>query len=344
MTISDIDILNAEAKALFDKLDLKQAAELSNKAYTLAKKQKYPKGIAEALLTRGSIFLVQQKNLQAQKIFMQAHEIIESIGDHDLQHNIYTRLGATYCQLFLIDECIDYLTKALEVSKSIKNYDVIAGDYINLAIALSKTKNFSQAMLHYDKAMTYAIKYSDEKAQAIILTNLAQLCLQKGDYELALKHGLDGLKISEKLNNTRSIINTLHNISESYMHLKRFDDAEHYNKLFLTLATENNYLPMTSTAELLRAEINLLQEKYSEAKEILLHIEKLPTFKSDVQANYKYYDLYLKIYEATGDYKNAYDKLKEFIDFDRKQAEAHYRTNKGHKIVIEKTQLLFEKK
>jgi len=43
----------------------------------------------------------------------------------------------TYGQLQLNDECVDYLTKALEVSKSTKNDKTIACDYVNLSTVFS---------------------------------------------------------------------------------------------------------------------------------------------------------------------------------------------------------------
>jgi len=326
MTEKDIDTLNSEAKALFDKLDFPQVAKLSNKAYTLAKKHKYPKGIAEALLTRGILFWVQNENLQARELFIQAQKIILSIDDKDLLNLVYSRLGMTYGQLLLSEECIDYLTKALEVSKSLKDEYIISVDYINLAIALVKIKNFPQAIEYFNKAMTYAKKVKNEPTQAVILTNLSKLYINTGDYESALQHGLDALKLAEKSNNIRNILTIYHNISSSHMYLKRYEDAEKYTNLCLTLASKNNVMPLVTLTELLLAEIKLLQRKYDEAKEILVRVEKSPTFKSDVEVIYKYFNIFLKVCEATGDYKNAYEKHIELMEFDRKQAEINLTT------------------
>jgi len=326
ITNDNIDTINSETKTLCDKLDFKQSTDLSNKAYKLAIKQKYPKGIAEALLIRGTLFWLRQESLQAREVFMQAYKIIETLGDSELLHNVYYGLGIAYSQLLLLEECTMYFTKALEVSKMKKNDSYIARDYTNLAIALAKLENHSQAIDFFNRAMIYAKKISDEKRQSAILTNLSMLHLKMGDYENALKQGFEALKSAEKYNDTLQIITIHHNISASSIELKRFDQAEHYMKLCLTLAKENNVAHLVTITELLKAKLKLYQGKYDEVKSILQNVENSPRFKGDVEAIYRYYHLFLKLYEATGDYKNAYEKLKELMEFEKKQAEANLKT------------------
>jgi len=319
----NIDTLNSEAKSLLNNLNFQQATSISNKAYNMAVKHKYPKGIAEALLTRGNLLLIQQDNLQAREVFMQAYKIIETLGENELLIRVYSSLGIIYGQLSLSEECIKYLTQALEVSKQTKNERNITREYINLANALDKFGNGSQAIVFYNKAMKYANKLSDELLQTAILTNLSTLHLSKGSHETALKLSLDALKIAQKHNVTRAIITIYFNIAACYKELKHFDDAEKYLQLCLALATENNVSPTMVRAELLRAELDILQERFNEAKGLLIRIEDLPAFKGNVEAIYKYYRLFLQIYEAIGDYKSAYEKQKELMDFERKQAEAN---------------------
>jgi len=321
MINTDIDTLNSEARACFDKPDFKKSTELANKAYKLATKQKYPRGKAEALLTMGNLFWVQQENLKAREVFIQALKIIADLDDKRLLNRVYSSLGITYGQLCLSEDCTIYLTQALEISMSMNDERLIAEDLTNLAIALKKFGSYHQAIEYYNKAMIYAIKLSNEKMQAAILTNLSSLYRNKGDYETSLKHGFNALAICEKYNDIRNIITIYYNISACSMNLKHFDDAQKYANLCLSLANESNVAPWITRAELLRAEINLSQKNYDKAKDILQNVEKLPAFKSDVEAIYRYYDLFLKVYEATADYKRAYKKHIDLMDFDRKQAE-----------------------
>jgi len=323
---TDIDALNAEARALLNKLDFKQATLISNKAYNLAIRQKYSKGKAEALLTRGNLLLLQQENLQAREVFMQAYKIIEVMGDQELQNRVYSSLGIIYGQLSLSEECIKYLTQALDVSKLMKNERNIARDYTNLANALDRFGNGTQAIVFYNKAMKYAKKLCDEHLQTAILTNLSTLHLSKADYKKALKLSFDALKIAQENSITRAIITIHFNISACYKELSLFSEAEKYAMVCLALATENKVLPTIVRTELLRAELNILQERYQEAKVMLIKIEDLPAFRGNVEAIYKYYNLFLLLYETTADYKSAYEKQKELIEFERKQAEANLTT------------------
>jgi len=328
---SDVDALNSEARELFNKPDFAQAADLSNKAYILAVKQKYQRGIAEALLTRGNIFLVQQDNLKAREVYLQACKIIESMGDKKLLNRVYSVLGIAYANLLLKEESIKYLTLAFEVSKSMKDKKLLAEDYVNLAITLAKFGSYAQAIKFYNKAMIYAKKISDELLQVSILINLSKIHCHKGDYEVALQLDLDALKLADKIKSTRQIITIYHNISGDLISLKRFEEAEEYAKRCLDLAIENNVTPLITHATLIRAEIRLLQEKYDEAINMLKTVEGLPGFKGNVVAIYKYYDLFLKAYEATGDYKSAYEKHKELLEFERKQTEINNIINSGNK-------------
>jgi len=324
-TESHIDELNAEADILLQKYDFKQAMDLSSQAYSLAVKHKYTKGTAEALLAMGLSFLIQQENLKAREVFMQAYKIIVTMDDKPLLHNIYSRLAVTYGQLHLNDECIDYLTKTLEVSKATKNDKTIAVDYINLSTALVQMKNYPQAIISLNKAMTYAKKTSAEQLQVVILSNLSRCCRLKGDYEVSLRYAFDALEITDEHNETRNVIYIYHDITASTMSLKRLDEAEKYAHMCLSLANKYNVTPVIISTELLQAEICLLQEKYEKAKEILQNVAKLPSFEGDIEAVYKYYDLYLKICEATADYKKAYELHINLMDFDKKQAEANFK-------------------
>jgi len=320
-TMKDIDTLNSEARKLFDKPDFALAAELSNKAYKLAVKQKYQRGIAEALLTRGNIFLVQQDNLKAREVYLQACKIIEAMGDKKLQNRAYSVLGIVYANLLLKGESIKYLTLAFEVSKSMKDKKLLAEDYVNLAITLARFGSYAQAIKYYNKAMIYSKKISDEQQQATILINLSKIHSRKGDCEVALQLDFEALQLAEKIKSTRLIITIYHNISGDLISLKRFEEAEEYAKRCIDLAIENNVMPLITHATLLRAEIRLLQEKYDEAINVLKKVEETPGFKGNVVAIYKYYDLFLKVYEATGDFKSAYEKHKELLEFERKQNE-----------------------
>jgi len=253
---------------------------------------------------------------------MQAYEVIATMDDKPLLSLVYSRLGVTYGQLCLIEECLDCLTKALEIAKTMKSNRKLACDYVNLAIVLAEFENYPKAVEIFNKAMTYAKKDTDEYMQAAILSNISRCYRMQGDYKVSLQYALYGLKIAEKNNDTQNMLTTYHNIAASSLKLKRFEDAEKYANKCLAVASDNVITPMKIRAELLRADIKLQQEKYDEAKDILLNIEKMPALKNDVESIYIYYDLIQKTYEVLAEYKNACNILKKLLDFEREQAGA----------------------
>jgi len=272
-------------------------------------------------MLRGLIHWVQHENLQAREVYMQAYKTIATMDDKELLCLVYSQLGVTYGQLNLIEESIDYLTKSLEISKELNNNKKLACDYTNLAYALIEVDNYPQAIGFFNQALTFAKKIPDEYMQATIMHNISRLYRLKGDYEISLQHALDAQKLAEKNNDFYNLIRIYHNISASSLKLKRIEVADKYAKLCLDLATQHNIMPLIIRVELLRAEIKLYQEKYDQAKDILLNIEKIPALKKDIESIHIYYDLMQKVYEALADYKNACNILKRLLEFEREQAE-----------------------
>jgi len=98
----------------------------------------------------------------------------------------------------------------------------------NLAIALRKLNLENEAFHYYIKAKTLADKIGHKRSQAIALHGIANVFIDLGDYERAIRYLYQSFAIEKSLNNLIGIEYNYSNLAEAYTMLHQFDSAHYY--------------------------------------------------------------------------------------------------------------------
>jgi adenylate cyclase len=137
------------------------------------------------------------------------------------------------------DSALNYATKALEISKELKNDTLIGRSYLNMGHSFMMQGKDSLTYYYLTKSADIFIKLSDSSHLANTLLDLGQYYYFKGDYENSLKYYTITLGIYRKLNKEEYYENAmlvLYDIGSIYYVKKNYTEAMKYLHYALKLA------------------------------------------------------------------------------------------------------------
>ena len=141
------------------------------------------------------------------------------------------------------DSALGYATKALNLSKQLKNDTLMGRAYLNIGHAYLVTGKDSLTILYLTKSADMFKKHADSAHLASAVLDIAQYYSLKGDYENSLKYNWITLNIYRKLNKPQFYENSLlaiYEIGNLYRIKKDFKEALQYYQYALKLADAHN--------------------------------------------------------------------------------------------------------
>lgn len=179
----------------------------------------------------GSLYSRQARPITALDYYLKALSIYqkhEGIRDKMQVGMILTNIGGLYRGLEDVDHAIYYLEKAREIAEELDYNEIKSNIYYDLGDAYRQKKE-------YDKALDYALKSLDicrllgnkKMVEAINLGSIALIYSEgfKNDNE-AEKYALEGVNLARELNDPHILIGAWRVLSDIYLSLKRYMEAE----------------------------------------------------------------------------------------------------------------------
>ncbi|MBI3232442.1 MAG: sensor histidine kinase [Bacteroidetes bacterium] len=272
------------------------------------------------------------------------------IKDDALIGQSYSDLGAVYTRINSIDSALLFYNKALEFRKKTGNKEKIAGVFSNIGTVLIKKEKYSESIKIQLEALKYFEETGNEAYQANTLGNIGSMYNNLKDFNKAKKYWEQSLKLSRKVNSIPMIANNLSNLMTWYYTQKDYRTAvnlgneamamlrELGNDAVLSQVTTNqgvmyiDYLKLDS-AEILLTESMNLKTKLGDRMGMAITgcaLGRLYLFNKDYKKAEKYlldaitcskennslywlenaYTNLYSVYEAKGEYKNAFEALK----------------------------------
>ncbi len=182
----------------------------------------------------------------------------------------YMNLGNAYKELGDYDKVEYFYLKAINYFNSLGNKEELANALINLAVLKHLQHQLDAALQNYQKAFEIGKELNDYTIKANCLNNIAQVFLDKGNYDKALAYNYDALEL-------RELMELDVDISDSYMSI-----AE------IALKQKNTILA---------------EENLNVALEICNRI-------GYVQGKINYYKLFSELQEQKNNYQLAVENLK----------------------------------
>lgn len=140
---------------------------------------------------------------------------------------IYSNYGAVFIRLGLYDEAIVQLQKSLQVKHSPDSLSIVIGALQSLG-SVYKNKNLdSLAIVYYDSAIAISRKTGFKKSLSMLLNNLAEIQLNRHEYNKALDNLLQAESMGDHMNASYKMTIKA-NLGTTYLYLGQLSKAETY--------------------------------------------------------------------------------------------------------------------
>lgn len=244
-----------------------------------------------------------KSNKHNSKIILEVEQLIPDSKDEKLNLEAYSVLGEAYNALEVYDKAYVYYIKALKLAQKNKltrkiglikedlgNIQVHIGNYKN-SIQLyndskksfQKTGDFDGMMRakgniaivaiktgHRQQAIQSLIEIKNEKqlnplTKATTLLTLGNIYLEASETDKAITYYLEALSQVKNTNNDRFKILVNQNLAESYIALKKYDQAFFFNQKSEVLLKKNNSNELKSSLYFFYSEINKGKSQFKDA-------------------------------------------------------------------------------
>ncbi|MEU4801764.1 BTAD domain-containing putative transcriptional regulator [Actinosynnema sp. NPDC023587] len=156
------------------------------------------------------------------------------LGDARAEATFLLRLGSTLAELGRIDEAVETCTRAAELAGDDRHLGVAA--LANLGYCLMADDQLDRAQATILEALEIAREVGDERSQAGVQNNLANVLLRKHQPEEALRHAAEALSLISSVAPSKAHTATLHTVGTASLQLGRLAEALESYRAGLALA------------------------------------------------------------------------------------------------------------
>ncbi|MBA3970654.1 MAG: tetratricopeptide repeat protein [Bacteroidetes bacterium] len=208
--------------------DQEKAGEYLDKAFVLANKTGYKRGLALTYYHMG--FFAEDKGnyAEALKNYFASLKIREAINATVESADSYLGIGTVYYLQENYSEALKKYTASLEIFKKMEKKPSMASAYNNIGGVHYHQKDYAKALEMYAIALEIRTSLGDERGIADSHGNMGNLYSDRGNYAEALKHYLVALAIMEKSSNQAALAGAYSNIGILYTRLKEYERAKDY--------------------------------------------------------------------------------------------------------------------
>jgi adenylate cyclase len=200
--------------------------------------------------------------------------IVEDLHDKPRIARTLVNIGSIYHHLGNAEEEMKMYERSLQIANEISDQKMVAYNYLNLGLVCSRTSRYEAALKYLDGLDETFLSFGDNFNALSVLINLSLTYLKIGNFTKVLQKSYRSLLLAREMKNTPFVISSLNNIGEAKMRLGLYDEGRKYVLEAIELADKGT-----------------MKTQLRDAKQILT-----------------------EIYAETGNYKNAFETLKEFAD------------------------------
>ncbi len=125
-------------------------------------------------------------------------------------------------------KAMEYANQALSISEKVNYKSGSAYSFINIANIYINRGEYELGLKNYKKALAIRVEIGDREGEGKAMLGIGNVYLALGNYNKALQYYLKSLHISESLNKSRDIGNCLNNIGAIYYYQKNLGKASDY--------------------------------------------------------------------------------------------------------------------
>lgn len=234
---------------------------------------------------------------------------------------ILNNVGIVYGNMGDYQKNLSYVEQASKIIDTIPSGDV--GNYARSkmhAIALGNIAEIHAdngqtdlALQEFQDVLNQYKALGDDEGTAVILSNMAGIYAEKGDYEKALRDTVLARQILISKQNLNKVILTDLHIASLNRKLEHIAESEDYTNQALILARKTGNLDLTASSERTLASIRIKQNALKDAKTLLDDAESIDKKVDSPFDTEDTYNLQGLLLEAEGKPQDALEKYKSAI-------------------------------
>lgn len=230
-------------------------------------------GLADVFNRTGMVYNLQGQYPQALENFTKSLKIRQQLNQKERIAPLVENIGMVYFRQEDYKLALDYFNESYKDYLEQNNTASASKILVNIGAAYNRLKMPEQALEAHKKSLEYFEKTNDVIGMGIANNNIGNVHKEIKEYKTALVYYDKSLVIKKKMNDKRGTAVSLKNIAETYLNLNNLEKAKEYIDQSIKIAEEIG-----------------AKEQMKDA-----------------------YDILVKIYEKTKDFKNA-------LSFEKKMA------------------------
>ena len=307
-----VDELNAQAyEERYNNTQL--TLQLAQDALKKAEALHYEEGKAWALRNIGIAQAIVGNYEEAEKRFFEALSLFEQLENMRGLGLVLSNLGTIYQQMNRMDRAVEYLSRSLRYLQLVPDLAFFYGQALaNLGSLFGDLEQLSLAREYHEKAIKI---YEDLRAQSgmlFSLISLGGLAQMTKDYAMGEQYLAKALDIASELGEEDLVARVLLSQAQLYNEMGRHEEAldhlDRAEKLISTIQNENLQLHVWAAMMEAQLALGLLDR----AQESAQRIEGLRKKVTSGVIDYFFPELQARLAEKLGNYREAYDRYKEY--------------------------------
>jgi signal transduction histidine kinase len=260
-----ISTLYELSKAFYSSSELTKALETSNTLLELISQHGTKKDSAKCFRITGLIYLKMAWYDKSLENFMKAQQLFHEAGDTIMQARALMNIGIVHDYLGNKPMSLAYYNKALDHFRSKNDESGMADCELNIAILLTKQKEYEKACETLIMAISIYEKSGNKTNLAAAYTNLGLTYKKMGNYPLAIDYMNRAYGIWGPMGDEYYICNYHLNMGEIMLDIKNPGQAYIHLKNAETLAKKYEFKEMEALAYEYLSDYNAAIKDYSAA-------------------------------------------------------------------------------
>ncbi|MBN8678793.1 MAG: tetratricopeptide repeat protein [Chitinophagales bacterium] len=293
------------------------ALEYYQKALDLRRQLGDQSGIGRSLTNLGNLYESTGKLTKAIQYYRESLSVFESLKDTLRMARAYTNISGVLSTGGSYPEAFSELNKARLLMENRGDLATLFKIYTQIGHNRFDQDQFSKAREWYEKSLRLREKLGDPFDIADGYNDLGNALDEMDNQDtsrLAVDYYLKALSIFRELDDQSAVGNVCNNLGDAYKHLEQFDEALKYlresEKIRLELEDEPGLMETYNT-------LNDVLFRQGKLRESLRYLQKCESIASEIgNSNVLMgaYKDYVRYYEATKDYRKAFEYQTRYND------------------------------
>ncbi|REH56735.1 tetratricopeptide repeat protein [Tenacibaculum gallaicum] len=211
-----------------DSISQQKPKEGLRKIDSLLEKKQNSKNRALLLFSKGELFYLNDKLIEAKNIHLETYRLFTKLKDDYNKGRSLITLSGACIKLNELEDAQKYALEALEVGEKIGNTR-IEGKANNQLFKLHfRLKDYEKALFYIKRSEELFTDPNDANSTIAIKSNIAGVYFKLKQYNKALEQFSEALKVGQSAKDPKTIVSVFNNIGYTYLEAKRFEEAENF--------------------------------------------------------------------------------------------------------------------